>query len=127
MPFFISNVRPKSNDTDLIIIDGIADERSASMLCGRSFYGLKSDLPSMESSAEEGLYAEDLIGFQVVANKNFIGKIRTIDDSTVNCLFIIQGSDAREYLIPIADEFIEEIDVDRQQIELTVPPELLEL
>ena len=127
VPFFKNNVRKKGRDTDLITIDGITDERRASALCGRSFYALKNEIPAIESSGDGGLYANDLVGFSLIANKKFIGKICAIDDSTANCLFIIKKSDGKECLIPIADEFIEEIDVEKQHIEMTVPAELLEL
>ncbi len=127
VPFFIENVRPKSSDTDLVVIDGITDERSAAVICNKDLYGLKSEISTSDINAEEGLYANDLIGYDLVANKKNIGKISAIEDSTANCLFIIKKADGKECLLPIVDEFIDEINVEQQKVAMTVPSELLEL
>ena len=38
VPFFLSSIRQKSSETDLLTIDGIGDETAAAGLCGRDLY-----------------------------------------------------------------------------------------
>ena len=55
------------------------------------------------------------------------GEITGVDDSTDNVLFIVRTSDGKQVLIPVADEFITGIDVDRQVVNVDLPSGLLEL
>ena len=126
VPFFINAVRPKSSDTDLLTIDGIADETAAAALCNHDLYVKTSELPEADSDAE-GVYADDLVGFDVYAAGERIGKITGINDTTANYLFIIERAAGETVLIPVADEFIEILDPEKRRIELTLPEGLLEL
>lgn len=127
VPFFIESVRPKSSETDLVLIDGVCNERQAAAMCGNTLYALLKDLPEPDADADGGLYAEDLIGFMVEANGHFSGKITAVDDSTANYLFIIEKEDGGTCLLPVADEFIAEIDMDNRVLKMDVPEELLHL
>lgn len=71
VPFFLSSVRPKSAETDLLTIDGITDELQAARLCPNDIYALAEELPGLD---EDGFYAADMEGFEVVADGNPLGK-----------------------------------------------------
>lgn len=129
VPFFITNVRSKGSETFLLTIDGIDDERQASMFNNRIIYA-KSDEVADESddSNNDGFYADDLIGFQITtADNSFSGEITDIDDSTENILFVVSAPDGHTSLIPVADEFITHIDARRKLIVMELPDGLLSL
>lgn len=126
VPFYLTGVRPKSNETDLISIDGVETETEAVSLCGHTAYALSAELPLKEISSD-GLYADEMVGFTVNANGVHLGFITGIEDSTANYLFIIEKTDGKSCLIPVADEFIENIDPEEQRVDLQVPDALLEL
>lgn len=65
VPFFLSSVRPKSAETDLLTIDGITDELQAARLCPNDIYALAEELPGLD---KDGFYAADMEGFEVVAD-----------------------------------------------------------
>lgn len=125
VPFYLTGIRTKSRETDLIHIDGVADEKDAMQLCGHTVFALISELPI--SNSTDGMYATDLIGYSVKANGVEIGQITAIDDTTANILFIIEKIDGTTCLIPIADDFIDDINPGIRSIDLSVPEELLKL
>ena len=66
-----------------------------------------------------------LVGFEIVnaANKETVGRVAAIDDSTANILFELEDGT----LIPASDDLIEEIDAEQQQIKMNIPQGLLAL
>lgn len=129
VPFFINSVRPKGADTDLVTIDGISDERHAATLTNKTVYILRSDIPEESTDdSGDGFYAEDFIGFDVrISGMGLLGKISGIEDSTANYLFIIETTDGRNLLIPVADEFVTGIDTDSRSIEMDLPEGLIDI
>lgn len=127
VPFFVNSVRPKSSETELLTLDGITDEKEASTLCGHEVYMLRSELPETDGEDADGMYASDLVGFEVDANGAPLGKIVAIDDSTSNYLFIIETPSGEQVMVPVADEFVEELDPSARKLSLQLPEGLLEL
>ena len=125
VPFFLRAVRPKSSETDLVLIDGVNDEAQAARLCPNEFFALADELP--ETGDSDGVYTADMIGFAVEANGTALGKIVEIDDTTANYLFIIEKNNGERCLIPVADEFITGLDADTRRLSLDLPQGLLDL
>ena len=96
VPFFIGNCRPKSSETDLISLDGVSNEVEAAGLCPNDVFAEISALPEDVAGDGDGFYAEDMVGFEVIADGEKIGKIIGIEDSTDNFLFIIEKADGEE-------------------------------
>ena len=63
-------------------------------------------------------WIEDLVGMSVIENNTrvLLGKVKDIIRSGENELYIIEGEDGKEHLIPIVDEFIKSIDEHERQI-----------
>lgn len=130
VPFFLESVRTKGADTDLVKIDGITNEIKASTLANKTVYVLRSELTDIDSDedSEDGFYAEDFIEYTVnTPDKGYIGKIIGIDDSTDNYLFIVENNEGDSLLIPVADEFITDIDTTKREIEMNLPEGLFDL
>lgn len=128
VPFFILSVRNKTADTYLITLDGIDSEEKAQEFTNRPIYIRRCDLPESDIDEEDGLYASDLIGFFIKdINAGTIGKITDVNDITQNILFVVESSDGKELLIPVADEFILSIDIEQEIVETDIPKEILTL
>lgn len=127
VPFYLTGIRTKNRETYLISIDGVANEKEAMQLCGHAASALLSELPLPVYNSGDGMYATDLIGYSVKANGIEIGHIIAIDDTTANCLFIIEKEDGSICLIPVADDFIDNLDPEMRSIDFTVPDALLNL
>lgn len=131
VPFFLESVRPKGAGTDLVTIEGISDGHHAASMTNKTVYVLRSEVRDVAADDEgeaEGFYAGDLIGYDVnIDGRGLVGKIIGIDDSTANCLFIIETSDGDRQMIPVADEFVTGVNPGHREISMELPAGLLEM
>ena len=133
VPFFFSSVRPRGAESYLVMIDGITTEVAVSQFVNMPVYALKTDVEALgdeddDEDGDDGFYAEDLIGYKVVtADGRLSGTIDDVDDSTQNVLFIILTDDGRRVFVPVANEFISDIDTDDCVLTLDLPDGLVEL
>ncbi len=129
VPFFIERWRAKNGDNILVKIDGVDNEIAAKELSNKSVSALAEEVADMtRSDREDGLYATDMIGYNVVDNGLTVGEIVDIEDSTDNALFIVRRPDSDKPLyIPIADSLISMIDTDNHTVGMDLPDGLLNL
>ena len=80
---------------------------------------------ALAEEAEEVPSLSMLVGFDIIdiANGKTIGRIASVDDSTVNILFELEDGT----LIPASDELIENIDGTSHTITMHLPEGLLDL
>lgn len=130
VPFFIETIRPKSANAYLIKFKNINTENEALELSNKELYIPKTDLPDgiFDDNDDEGMYAEDFIGFNVFTTQNErLGVITDFDDSTENVLFMVERPDESIFYIPIVDEFIVSVDTDEKTVIMELPQGLVEL
>lgn len=128
VPYFITAFRHKSKESILLTIDGINSENDAKHLVGKTIYALKTDIvESDEYDDEESAY--NFIGYNVINSddNSTLGTITDIDDSTDNYLFIVEDGNHNQILIPIADEFITDVNHTLQTISMSLPEGLLNI
>ena len=129
VPFYAESVRGKGATTSLIKIQGIDSQEEAKSLVNEIIYAEKEELKEYFGEEGEGLLLDnDLEGFDVV-DESFgrIGKIKRVDTTTENVLFIIEDQDEEEIYIPAADDFIAGIDEEKRIVVTTLPEELINL
>lgn len=124
VPFYIESVRMKTGTSGLIKLERIDTEEQARPLVGQTMYLPNRYLGAMADDEFETAY---FVGFDVEEQQQgYIGKIKAVNDSTMNALFIV-AHESGEVLIPVADEFIVDIDHERRLIRLVLPEGLLAL
>lgn len=124
VPFFIQEYRFKSDSTGLIKFEGISSEESVRSLAGLDIYIQKKYLNSIENTEIELDY---FVGFTIVdAVRGELGCIAEVDQSTENALFVI-GNGKDELLIPVGDDYIQQIDHNLKRIIVNLPEGLLDL
>ena len=117
VPFFIENVRQKGRESFIISIDGINSDTKASEFTGKTVYALRDRMAATsDDDADDGFYASDLI-----PDGSTTGTITDIEDSTLNVLAIILTADGRTVYMPLAEEFITDIDPDSRTITFDAP------
>lgn len=132
VPFFPSGVRPKGHFASLVSLDGIDSEEKARQFVNLTIYARNEDIDNFlgdeEDEDAEGSYADDLIGFDIVAQPGNlrIGEISDVDFSTVNVLFIIETDEGPVY-IPASPDFIDRIDTENRIVFMTLPDGLIDL
>ena len=121
VPFFIEEYRFKTDSNALMKFEGIDSQEQARDLTGCDVF-----FPRDMANEEEGdLSWASLVGFNLVdaETEKTIGKISSIDDTTINILFELEDGK----LIPASEELITDVDTKKQQIIINLPEGILEL
>ncbi len=128
VPFFVNACRPKSQETVLLTIDGINNEKEVSRLVNHDIYALKRDYrqESLDSDAD-GFPLDYFIGFELHdSDGQRVGEITDVDEQTENAIFIVDREGA-ELMVPATDELIVEFDLDKKVMVMDLPQGLLDL
>jgi 16S rRNA processing protein RimM len=115
VPFRVLNWRGKGSDSLIFQLDRITDEQSALPLLGCQAYMLASDL-----SEEDELMPtwQSLVGYRVLdTDQGELGTIIHVDESTINTLITLDN----DQLIPLHEDFIIDIQQDKQLITICLP------
>lgn len=127
VPFYGESVRPKGTESFLVKLRNVDTHDDAKDFVNKTIYGLRSDLINYFDDPDLELKA-DFVGYTVVdSHLGKIGTITDVDDSTANVLFIVETEDGGKVYIPVAEEFLDAIDDERQVIETTLPDGLVDL
>jgi len=121
VPFFIEEYRFKSDSSAVMKLEGIDSQERARELTGCGVY-----FPRHLAASDDGTLSwAEICGYTIVdaATAQAVGRIATVDDSTINVLFCLD--DGR--LIPASEELITGLDHDGRTITMTLPEGLLEL
>ena len=121
VPFFIEEYRFRSDTTALMKFEGINSQERARELTGCDVYFPRnlavSDADSITWSA--------IVGFDIIdaSTNKPVGRITSIDDSTLNILFCLEDG----HLIPASEDLITKIDQQTRTITMRLPAGLLDL
>jgi len=121
VPFFIEEYRFKSDANAIVKFEGLDTQERARELTGCDVY-----FPRSLAEGDEGDISWNiLIGFDLIEadSGRTIGRIASIDDSTLNILFCLDDG----HLIPASDDLITAIDQQARTITMHIPEGLLEL
>lgn len=125
VPFFIEQIRPHKGKNVRVKFEGINSEEEAKAVVKKKLFLPLELLPELDT---QDFYHHEVIGFSIhdqqVGN---IGEIADIVESNTNPIFKIEHPGGEEILIPIADEFIVNVDKDQKQIVVNCPEGLIEL
>lgn len=127
IPYRVLKLRSKSADIDLITFAGITTKEEAERLVGRTVWLDKGYIDSEQ--AEELFGFEHYIGYQLhqADSREPLGVIEAVDDTTINTLLSVLTPQGQEYVLPISEELIDEVDLTAHRLYLHIPAGLLEL
>lgn len=128
VPFYLSDIRQKSSDTFLLTLEDINSDEQIREYTNKTIYLMANDNAVSSHDTSEGMFASDFIGFTVEdISLGRIGQIIDVDDSTSNVLFVVQKDDKSIAYIPIADEYITDISIEMNLIEMNLPDGLIDM
>lgn len=116
VPFFFEEYRFKNDREAIVKFEDIDDRDTAVMYVGCEVYFPRE----LADNDGKTTYAS-LIGFEIYDGDKRIGTVQSVDDSTMNVLFVLQDGT----LIPAADELIEDIDSQKKRITMSLPEGLI--
>ena len=121
VPFFIEEYRFKSDANAIVKFEDIDTQERARELTGCEVFFPRE----LADSDDDSLSWAAIVGFDIIEAKsgNKIGRIASVDDTTLNVLFCLE--DGR--LIPASEDFITEIDQQARTITMQLPEGLLNL
>jgi len=121
VPFFMEEYRFRSDTTAIIKFEGIDTQERARELTGCDVYFPRE----LTDSDEENISWAEIVGYSITdaGTGQTVGKIASIDDSTINILFCLEDGT----LIPASEELITAIDQENRIITINIPQGLLEL
>lgn len=123
-PFYIEEYRFRTNESALILFEGIETAEAARALTGCAVYVERA----ISEGQEDAVSLDSLKGFHVFDQKGCdIGVITAVDDQTQNWLFEVRQTDGSEVLIPAHDELITQLVPSERRISMNLPEGLLNI
>ena len=121
VPFFIEEYRFRSDTTALMKFEGIDTQERARELTGCDVYFPRN----LAASDDDSISWSAIVGFDIIdaSTEKSIGRITSIDDSTLNILFCLEDG----HLIPASEDLITQIDQQTRTITMHLPAGLLDL
>lgn len=134
VPFMVTGARTRGTEAQLLTLDGIDSDRRAADFTGMELFAPTDRLKLAVETDDENVAEDDgsigvdsLIGFHILSDGKDIGEITDIDDSTPNTLFVVENHAGNTFFIPVADDFITEIDIESTRIIMDLPDGLVSL
>lgn len=95
---------------NLVKLSGIDTMEAAQALRGKTVELFREDID------DEVIFAAELIGVEVYADGNCIGRIREVLDYPGNSVYVVKGE--HEYMIPAVKQFILSTDMEANRMEV---------
>jgi len=122
VPFFIQEISLRGNQARLNIED-IGNQDAARELMGKSVYLPLTSLPKLKKGQ---YYYHDLVGLEVYEQDRLIGTVREIIEAPNNMLLSVDHQ-GKEVLIPMEEEILLSVDLERSRIQTSLPDGLLDV
>ena len=122
----VSSVTECAENEALVTFAEVSDLSGAERIAGCRCLAREDavDLALLEEAAGlpdwEGWRVED-------ARAGLVGEVAALDDRAMQPLLVVRRADGRETLVPLVDEFIEDVDEEGRVIRLVCPEGLLDL
>ena len=124
LPFFIEKSSFQRGNELRVRFEDVRTEEEAEAILKKEVYLPLELLPRLEG---EQFYFHEVIGFTLSdVNQGVIGTIESINDSTAQALFIVDGEKG-QVLVPMVDDFILKIDRERKEVIVETPEGLIDM
>ena len=126
VPLFFDKLEPRGKNGALVKFADFDTDSRAAELIGRELY-LTAENNDDATPDDDEIYFDDLVGFSVRFDDNDLqGRLSAFIDSEHNPLFeIIAGE--KEIYVPANEEMISALDIEKKEIEFSLPEGLLDL
>ncbi|MCF2875475.1 MULTISPECIES: ribosome maturation factor RimM [unclassified Tenacibaculum] len=125
VPFFIEKSSLSKSTMFRVKFEDVDSEQDADAIMRSDIYLPLDLLPKLSGNK---FYYHEVIGFKVIdASHGEVGDIVSINDSSAQPLFEIEGTNGDEIFIPMIDEFIKKVDKENKIVEVATPEGLIDL
>lgn len=123
IPFFIETSGMQRSKLWRVKLEEVDSELDAEALIRNDVYLPLNLLPKL---TDNQFYYHEVIGFSILDGEKTVGRIKSVNDSTAQPLFIVDR-EGKELLIPIIDQFLDKVDRANQTIHMDLPEGLIDL
>ena len=103
---------------------GIESRTGAESLAGCEIWVNRQEMAELD---DDEFYWDDLVGMEVATDQGIeLGKVRNLLSTGAHDILVIVGN-GREYMIPLLDDFVVEVDQETGKIVVDPPEGLLEI
>ena len=121
VPFFIDDYRYKSDTVALVLFEDIYTEERVRPFFGKKAYVKKE---ALDDGEDDEMSINYYVGFTMLTpQRQVIGQIVEIDDTTANVLFVLDN----DALVPVGAVEVLDLDPDKHTMIVEVPEGLLEI
>ena len=121
--FVIEHFRIKGEKEVVCLLDGVCNRNDAERLVRKKVFQRVDILPQL---GNDEFYWYELKGMDVFdQNENFLGKIDSIMETGSNDCLIVRNGEG-EILVPMVEDFIEEVDKVEKRCKVNLPEGLIE-
>ncbi len=126
IPYFIENIDRKKGDH--IKFEEVDNKEAATKLSNKIIFIRTSDLiPAEKRTKKSADQMTFLVGFELVTkNEGRIGEISEVIEMPMQIMLSVQTKE-KEILIPLVDDFIEDVFLEKKQIVMNLPEGILDL
>ncbi|MGH9669657.1 MAG: ribosome maturation factor RimM [Terriglobales bacterium] len=103
---------------------GVESIAAAEALAGCEIQILREERAALPQGAA---YVGDLMGCAVFDGEQQLGTIAAVQSGAGEAPLLLVKAEAREYLIPFAAEYVENLDLERRRVALRLPAGMLEI
>lgn len=120
VPFFVKEIRETGNRGILVRFEGVETERQMRPLLKSRTLWVDEALVIGDELSEEN--EDGMVGY-TLEDEAFgrLGEIVGVDSQTANVLWIVERSNGEELLVPVAEEYVREVDDERKVIKVHLP------
>ena len=123
VPFFITKARHKKKNIILVKFEDVNSEEEALRILKRDAYLPNKLLPKHKKEISE----KQIIGFKILdITLGNLGKINYINSQTPQNLIYV-SNDGKEFCFPMHNEFIININYEKEIMEVNIPEDLIHL
>lgn len=124
VPFFIEEFKTATSESAIVKFEGIDTGNRARIFTGNEVYVDANQIKKKKKSPDE---FPDLKGYRVIDDKlGFVGIAGELEEITNNPLLRVMH-EGKEYLIPVHEDIILEIDDQIREVRIIAPQGLFEL
>lgn len=124
VPFFIRKSRLHKSSLLRISFEDLTSDEATAQLLGKELYLPLHFLPPLEGNK---FYFHEIIGYSLMdENYGDVGTVIAVNDQSSQAILVAE-KEGKEVLIPINDEFIQEVDRDNRSLRIRTPEGLIEL
>ena len=125
VPYFIEECTLDSKGLMRVRFEEIEDADAAHRLVGKKVFLPLHQLPALEGKQ---FYFHEVIGWKAIdENNRTIGSIMDVLDRGPQELLLVKSAVGKEIYLPLADDFLLEVDRAKRELKLVVPEGLLDL